>query len=62
MPDGKPAGVPCIHLTEDYLCNIFNDPRRPAVCNGFQAEPLVCGKNRKEALDILSRLEEGVTD
>jgi len=57
MPDGKPAGVPCIHLTEDLLCDLFNDPRRPVVCKGFQAEPEICGNNRKEALSILSTLE-----
>jgi hypothetical protein len=59
MPNGKPAGVPCIHLTEDYLCGLFNDPRRPSVCKGFQAEPDICGKNRNEALEILTSLESG---
>jgi hypothetical protein len=60
MPGGKPAGQPCIHLTEDYLCNIFRDPQRPEVCNNFQAEPLICGSNREEALTILSNLEKEV--
>lgn len=57
MPDGKPAGVPCIHLTNDYLCDLFNDPQRPLVCGGFQAEPEICGNNREEALHILTALE-----
>ena len=57
MPNGKPAGVPCIHLTADNRCAIFHSPERPRVCAGFQAEKLVCGNNRQEALKILSELE-----
>ena len=59
MPDGKPAGVPCIHLDENYGCKIFNSPFRPKVCSAFRAEKLVCGNNRFEALEILSKLEKG---
>ena len=55
MPDGKPAGVRCIHLQEDYSCGIYKD--RPKVCRDFEAEKLVCGNNRKEALEILAGLE-----
>lgn len=57
MPNGKPAGVRCIHLTNDYRCAIFNSPDRPRVCDGFKAEKLVCGNNRLEALTILADLE-----
>ncbi len=57
MPNGKPAGVPCIHLNEDFSCAIFHSPDRPKVCAGFKAEPLVCGNNREQALEILSELE-----
>lgn len=57
MPEGKPAGVPCIHLTADFKCGIFNHPDRPKVCADFQADPDVCGKSRDEALDILEGLE-----
>ena len=60
MPEGKPAGTRCIHLTDDYRCNIFEHPDRPEVCHRFTAEPLVCGSNREEALAILSSLEEQV--
>lgn len=59
MPDGKPAGTPCIHLTEEYTCGIYNHPDRPAVCGRFSADPAVCGTNRKEALKLLSMLEDG---
>jgi len=58
MPNGKPAGVRCIHLTHDYKCAIFDSPERPEVCDKFAAEPLICGCNREEALQILTDLEE----
>jgi hypothetical protein len=58
MPDGKPAGVRCIHLTKDYTCGIYDRPDRPEVCDKFKADPAVCGENREEALELLSMLEE----
>ena len=60
MPDGKPAGVTCIHLSADYRCQIFDDPQRPEVCDQFKAEPEVCGTSRDEALMLLSSLEQGL--
>lgn len=57
MPQGKPAGVRCIHLTDDNLCDIFDSLERPKVCGGFQAEDLFCGECREDALRILSELE-----
>lgn len=59
MPHGKPAGVRCLHLSEDNRCLIFNSPERPDVCDQFQAEPSVCGDSREEALQILTQLENG---
>jgi hypothetical protein len=56
MPDGKPAGVRCIHLTDDYRCDIYNDPSKPAVCTGFRAEAAFCGSSREEAMKILESL------
>ncbi|MGQ4276800.1 YkgJ family cysteine cluster protein [Pseudidiomarina sp. E22-M8] len=58
MPAGKPAGIRCIHLTENHLCGIFNHPDRPQVCADFDAEPSVCGSTRNEALILLTRLEQ----
>ena len=55
MPDGKPAGIRCIHLQDDYSCGIYNE--RPKVCRDFQAEEAICGNSRHEALGILNRLE-----
>lgn len=57
MPDGKPAGVRCIHLTKDMQCAIYQDPDRPKVCNEFMADEDVCGNSREEAVDILTALE-----
>ncbi len=56
MPDGKPAGVRCIHLLDDYRCALYNKPDRPKVCTGFKAEPEFCGNSREEALRILLEL------
>ena len=57
MPNGKPAGVPCVHLDADMSCTLFGDERRPALCDAFTAEPAVCGDNRGEALARLAQLE-----
>lgn len=56
MPHGKPANTPCIHLNEDYSCGIYNHPDRPKACDAFKAEEQFCGKNREEAIKILSSL------
>ena len=58
LPEGKPAGARCPHLTDDYMCAIFNDPARPASCAGFMPEPDFCGSSREEALKILSSLSD----
>jgi len=55
MPDGKPAGVRCIHLQEDYRCSIYNNGK-PQVCDGFNAEEEFCGNNQEEAMRILASL------
>jgi uncharacterized protein len=49
MPEGKPAMVPCVHLTEKMQCSLFGKPERPDVCVGFKPEPWMCGKDEKEA-------------
>ena len=53
MPDGKPAGERCLHLSVDYLCGLFGQPERPAVCGAFQADIEVCGSNREEAIKLI---------
>ncbi|HLP73432.1 MAG TPA: YkgJ family cysteine cluster protein [Bacteroidales bacterium] len=58
MPEGKPAGVRCIHLHDDYRCALFADPSRPKVCGDYVAEELFCGKDREEAMKILYSFTE----
>ncbi len=57
MPQGKPAGVRCVHLNADFYCDIFTDPARPAVCASFQAVAYCCGSSQSEALALLTELE-----
>ncbi|PXX37899.1 hypothetical protein DFR42_11458 [Undibacterium pigrum] len=57
MPDGKPAGVPCIQLDDDLACKIFTHPERPAVCAGLQASYDMCGDHKEQAMFYLARLE-----
>jgi len=62
MPGGKPAGVRCIHLLDDYRCALFNEPSRPKVCGDYKAEEEFCGKDRDEALRILYSLSDLPSD
>ncbi|MCL1117870.1 MULTISPECIES: YkgJ family cysteine cluster protein [Pseudomonadati] len=57
MPQGKPAGVRCIQLSEDNLCLIFGSSQRPAVCSGFSASVDVCGNTNEQALWLITELE-----
>lgn len=57
MPDGKPAGVPCVQLDEQMRCKVFGDPRRPAFCGGLQPSAEMCRGSRSEALAWLADLD-----
>jgi Fe-S-cluster containining protein len=57
MPQGKPAGVSCIHLDRQMRCMLFGDPRRPKVCSEFTPEIDFCGETREEAIKIMLELE-----
>jgi uncharacterized protein len=57
MPEGKPAGVRCIQLTDDLRCAIFGHPERPAVCGSLRPTAEMCGASAREAFAYLSRLE-----
>ena len=61
MPHGKPAGIPCVQLRDDYSCAIFGQPERPAVCSGLRPSLSMCGSRREEALDYLDMLERLTT-
>jgi len=58
MPQGKPAGVPCVQLGEDMRCLIFGHPDRPAFCAGLQPSEEMCGSSREQAMHWLTRLEQ----
>lgn len=58
MPGGKPAGVPCVHLTQGNLCALFESPDRPPVCLRFQPSNETCGSSREEAMRLISAMEE----
>jgi len=58
MPQGKAAGERCIQLGADFLCSLFGDPQRPAVCGAFAADPDCCGESRDEAIRLLGWLEQ----
>jgi hypothetical protein len=57
MPNGKPAGVKCIHLTNKGLCALFGMPERPAICSSFRAERAICGYSTEDAFKNIARLE-----
>jgi Fe-S-cluster containining protein len=58
MPHGKAAGERCLHLSSDYLCRLFGQPERPAVCSAFKADPVMCGNNREEAIRLIDWFEQ----
>jgi Fe-S-cluster containining protein len=57
MPDGKPAGVRCLHLNDQNLCDLFGNPERPQICSSFQPNIDTCGQSRKEAFALIQSLE-----
>lgn len=57
LPEGKPAGVACPHLTDALSCELFGKPDRPAVCSGLKPSREMCGETREHAIAWLARLE-----
>jgi uncharacterized protein len=57
MPDGKPAGVRCIHLTLEGRCAIYGRADRPAICSRLRASVEMCGSSTAEAAAYLTWLE-----
>lgn len=58
MPEGKPAGIRCVQLTPDNLCQLFGKPERPAVCSNLRPTPEMCGDSNNEAMLLLTQLEK----
>ncbi|HSI49651.1 MAG TPA: YkgJ family cysteine cluster protein [Ideonella sp.] len=57
MPHGKPAGQRCVQLDDLDRCQLFGDPRRPAVCGSLQPSPDMCGAHRDQAMLWIADLE-----
>jgi len=57
MPNGKPAGVRCIHLDLNNACELFNKPERPQFCLTLEPSTEMCGTKRTHALTYLADLE-----
>lgn len=57
MPEGKPAGVPCVQLDEALRCRIFGRPERPQVCGSLPPGGEMCGDSREQALRWLGHVE-----
>lgn len=58
MPNGKPAGVRCVQLTDDNRCLLFGEPERPEVCIRLRPSPEMCGETTEHALAYLAFLEQ----
>jgi hypothetical protein len=58
MPDGKPAGVRCVQLTDDNRCKLFGRPERPAVCVSLRPSAEMCGHAAEDAVVRLTLLEQ----
>ena len=58
MPQGKPAGVRCLHLSEDNRCLLFGRPERPAVCCNLRPGTEMCGQTNAYARTYLTQLEQ----
>jgi hypothetical protein len=57
MPNGKPAGVRCVHLTPLNLCAIYGHADRPEICGRLRASVEMCGTTAADALSYLAQLE-----
>lgn len=57
MPQGKPAGVPCVQLDEALRCRLFGKPERPAFCGTLKPGADMCGASWQDAMALLAALE-----
>lgn len=64
MPQGKPAGVPCVQLDTQLRCRLFGRPERPQVCRSLAPSIEMCGPRAdggRHAVHYLTRLERATT-
>ncbi len=57
MPNGKPAGVRCVQLSDDNRCRLYGKPERPEVCSRLSPSREMCGETADDALRYLTELE-----
>jgi len=57
MPQGKPAGVPCLQLDEAMRCKVFGRAERPGFCATLKPSADMCGASREEAMSLLAMME-----
>lgn len=57
MPQGKPANVRCIQLSDENLCMIFGSDLRPKVCGSLQPSVDMCLTDHTSAMTYLIELE-----
>ncbi len=57
LPEGKAAGVRCLHLTAEIRCALFGLPERPSTCVGLQPQREMCGESSEQAMGTLLRWE-----
>jgi Fe-S-cluster containining protein len=57
MPNGKPAGVRCVNLSDDNLCKIHDSKDSPQVCKNLIPSREMCGSSYEHALEYLTNLE-----
>jgi len=53
LPEGKPAGARCPHLTDELQCALFGKPDRPRTCVELRPQPEMCGESAAEAMTTL---------
>lgn len=58
MPNGKPAGERCVHLTPELACALFGRPERPQFCVDLAPSESMCGDSAEQAIAILTRWEQ----
>jgi uncharacterized protein len=57
MPQGKPAGMPCVQLDDAGRCRLFGRPERPRFCASLRPRMDMCGSSRDAAMAYLDELE-----
>lgn len=58
MPNGKPAGVRCVNLTDKNECALFGRPERPSFCLAWPPTSELCRDSFEQALQSIAALEE----